>query len=80
MPQKIDSLERQLETATKTLANCTSQLESEGKDKKARRKEPNWRRLNSRRRDIAARLKAAKEVVSLTEAADARRAEKVAAE
>ncbi|GAB4156031.1 MAG: hypothetical protein Tsb009_32890 [Planctomycetaceae bacterium] len=80
MPHKLDNLERQLKTAREALAQCTSKLESLGKSTKECRKDPNWRRLNARCRKLANRQKAAQAVVTLTEEAQARRAEKANAE
>ena len=52
MAQKRESLERQLELAKQSLANYESRRTSQVDVKK----DPQWRQLDAKRRDIATRL------------------------
>ena len=69
MPQKKESLERQLETARKTLSVRVQFLEDSGVSVKEFRKDPGWRQLKSRCRRIYNRLSAAKAVAAVGEKA-----------
>lgn len=56
MPLTRSSIERQLTQAEAALNTRVSTLDGEGVEEKARRRDPRWRQLDARRRQLKRRL------------------------
>ena len=75
MPQKPADLNRQLQHAQSDLDAWIKILDEQGVTPPQRRRDPKWRSLNSRRRQLRSRLKVAAGIVALDEETKRRKAE-----
>jgi hypothetical protein len=77
MPLSQENLERQLARADEALADCVKNLDERGVAETERRRDPQWRSLRAKRRQLQARLRRVTAVAALNDEL-ARRSEKTA--